>query len=176
MTSRLRSRARRCHGTLAPPSAPIAMVACTSVDGAESIVPWARSLGSPTPHARIVTDPVLPWDLAATERHVAGLVAVDAIRRAEVARARLDALPVARYTSRAHVEPAPLRQVGVAGDLAAALAELDEREVVTEEVVDVEVAVGGRCDGALVWEEAPRVPPVARRIERRAEALALEVA
>lgn len=129
------------------------MVACTNVDGAEAVVPWARSLGSPTPHARIATDPVLPWDLAATERHVAGLLAVDAIRRAEVARVRLEALPVSRYTSRVHVEPAPLRQVGVVGDLAAALAELDEREAVAEELADVEVAVGGRCDEALVWEE-----------------------
>lgn len=176
MTSRLRSRSARCYLTAAPPMAPVAMVACTNVDGAETMVPWSRALGTPTPHARIVTDPVLPWDLAATERHVAGLAAVDAICRAEVARVRLEALPVARYTSRVHVEPAPLRQVGVTGDLAAALAELNEREVVAEELADVEVAVGGRVDEALVWEEAPRVPPVAKRIERRAETLALEIA
>lgn len=143
--------------------APVAMVACTNVDGAESVVPWSRALGTSTPHARIVTDPVLPWDLAAMERHVAGLLAVDAIHRAEVARVRLDALPVARYTSRVHVEPAPLRQVGVAGDLEAALASIADAPrwvdpsvalVRVRKVIETKGTTRTQMIAALDWVEA----------------------
>lgn len=131
MTSRIRSRTRRCHLGAPLPSNPVTVLACTGVDGEQTLVPWSRALAHPVafPSLAPLLDPVTPWDLAATERHVAGLILVDELRRMWRAQRRLRKLPGPRYTRRGSaVEAEPLRQMGVTGDLAAALRQIPDVE------------------------------------------------
>lgn len=142
--SRLRSRPRRC-ALSAPASVPRRLVACSDVDGTAHVARWARgpggsvemplpspawsgALGEPTPLAVLLAVQVNAWDLDAEEREAARMASLELIERARVAREHVVALPPPFYTTRpALPEPPPLRQVDVAGDLAAALREIPDR-------------------------------------------------
>lgn len=75
-----------------------------------------------------VDGPLWDTDEALRDREEGRRAVLAEIGRCAAAWGAVSALPRPRYTARARVEALPLRQRSVAGDLAAALAELPDRK------------------------------------------------
>jgi len=113
-TSRFRSRSTRC--ALGPgyvADVPLRSSLACGDDDAHLVNP-----GHPTSLARIIGGPLNPWDAGAADR-----ASVSAELAAWPMPAWTEA-PRVRYAGRRNVEPPPLRQRDVSGDLAAALADI----------------------------------------------------